>query len=76
MCADRQVDALALCAGQRLVVTGIDMADDAHTRIRGEHALDRRRGFGAAVSHRDLAGVQAVAHAHAATMVKADPRST
>ncbi len=58
----------------RLFVTGVEVPDDAHARIRREHALEplgRRLG---AVGDDDHAGVDRVADADATAVMDADPR--
>src|SRR5258708_2497468 len=51
------------------------MAHDPHAGIVGEHSRQAFvHGF-TAISNGDLTGVERIAHAHAAAMVEADPRS-
>ena len=66
-------DAVLLRGGNGFGVTGIRMADNTHTGVGGEHALQAVCGFGRAVGNDHLPGVLAVANAHSAAVMEADP---
>ena len=59
----------------RAVVAGVDVADDAHAGVVGEHALDLLGGQRGAVGDGDLAGVDGAADADTAAVVDARPTS-
>src|ERR1700683_2492448 len=57
-----------------LFISRVGMANDPHTRISREHALDAPGHLVATISNGDLSGVQRVANAHAAAVVNRNPR--
>src|SRR4051794_27634452 len=60
----------------RAVVARVDVADDAHAGVVGEHPLDLLRGEVGAVGDTDLARVQGAAHPDAAAVVEGHPGGT
>src|SRR6185437_16178893 len=69
------VEAALLCDGDGFFVAGVGVADDAEGRIVPQTETEALLGFLAAVGDGDESGVLAVAHADAAAVVKAHPRS-
>jgi hypothetical protein len=49
------------------------MAHDAHAGVGGQHTFDACRGFSSPIRHDHHAGMLAVADAHAAAVMEADP---
>jgi len=69
----RNFDAAFFGKLNSLWVARIGVAGDAHTGVAGEDALKATSGGLGAVGDDDLPGVKAVADAHAAAMMEADP---
>src|SRR5579863_5368336 len=72
----RYVDAFFAGCLSREIVAGVNMPRDADAGVIVQHALDPASGVVGPVGDGDLPCMQRVAHAHAATMMEADPRCT
>ncbi len=59
----------------RFRITGICMADNTHSRVTQEDALQAFGGFRGAIGNNHLPGMLAVANTNAAAMVEANPSS-
>src|ERR1700730_1507046 len=57
----------------RFFIPGIDVAGDTEARIVREHAVQTLRSFISAVGDRYLAGVERIANADAAAVMKRNP---
>src|SRR3990172_9508355 len=55
----RNFDAVLSSEIDGIGITGIGVAGDAHTWIGRQHSLQTSRGFGRAIGHDDLSGVDA-----------------
>ena len=72
----RQIQPVRFGNGNRRLVPGIGMAHDARARVIHQNARQAGGGLVCAIGHAHLTGMQAVAHAHAAAVVKAHPAGT
>ena len=52
-----------------LVIPGVNMANDSHARVVGQHSGEFLRGKCSAIGNRHLAGVNRSTDAHAASVM-------